>query len=834
MQKRLLPHLAALMTFAVLTMIYFMPYYQGMKLSQGDITQWEGMSKEIVDWNEKHPDDPALWTNAMFGGMPGIQISLRFAGNFVDKVVHALQVIFPEASVFMFLMFWGFYILLLCLEVEAWLALAGALAYGFSTFFIMVSIEAGHNTKVQAISLLAPVLGGAILAFRKHILLGAAITALFLAMMINSNHFQIAYYAALMLGFVGVYFLITAVMEKQLVHFAKASGALIIAAILAVLPNVGMLWSTQEYAKETIRGGSSELTRKKEATKGGGLDFEYASRWSYGWADGEILTILIPNMVGGASGAPLSESSNTYQEMMNKGVPENQAAQYLRQMPLYWGNQPFTSGPVYYGAAVCFLFLLGMMIVRNKLKWVLLALTIFSVLLGLGHNTPFFKWMFDLLPYFNKFRTPTMALCIAQLTMPLLGLLGLKEIISGNISTDELLKKLKIAGGVTAGIAVLFGLLGGMFFDFSSAADKQYYEGGNGWLIDAIKKDRASLLRTDAFRSLFFIAAAFGLIWFYVQKKVSKQMLIGGMALVFLLDGWLVGKRYLNTENFVEENQYQSNHTKTAADEEILMDKDPNYRVFNLTRDPFNDAMTSYYHKSVGGYHPAKLIRYQDLIENHISKSNMSVLNMLNTKYFINQNPQTKEPMAQRNPGALGNAWFVHDIKWVKNADEEMAALNGFDPANTVVIDERYKGRVGGSQFAMDSGAAIRLLSYSPNKLTYAANSTSPQLAVFSEIYYDETKGWNAYIDGKAAEHFRVNYVLRAMVLPAGAHQIEFRFEPKSIVDGNKIAYAGSFLLFAFVLGTFGFAAYQKKKEVDAEPAEVKQTPTITKPGKKK
>lgn len=834
MNKRLLPHAAALLTFAVLTILYFMPYYQGMKLNQGDITQWEGMSREITEWNKNHPDEPALWTNVMFGGMPGVQISLTFAGNFVDKFIHALRVIFPETSVLMFLMFTGFYVLLLCLEVEAWLGLAGALAYGFSTFFIMVSIEAGHNTKVQAISLMAPVLGGVILAYRKNILMGAAITAFFLSMLIDSNHFQIAYYMMMILGFVGVYYFITSLLEKQILRFIKATGMLILAGVLAVLPNVGMLWSTQEYAKETIRGGSSELTQKQEATKGGGLDFEYASRWSYGWADGEILTILIPNMVGGASGGELSESSYTYKDMLNRGVSENQAQQYIRQMPLYWGNQPFTSGPVYFGAAVCFLFLFGMLIVKNNIKWPLLAITVFAVLLGLGHNTPFFKWMFNLLPYFNKFRTPTMALCMAQLTMPLVALLALKEIMSGNVSKEDCIKKLKIAAGIIAGIIIIFGVLGGMFFDFSATSDKQYYDSGSGWLIDAIKKDRASLLRIDAFRSLFFVAAAFGLIWFLLQKKLSKTMYVGGIGLVFLLDGWLVGKRYLNADNFVEANQYQNVHTPTQADLDILKDSDPHYRVFNLTRDPFNDAMTSYFHKSVGGYHPAKLIRYQDLIENHISKNNISVLNMLNTKYIIQQHPETKQPIAQRNPDALGNAWFVQDIQWVKNADEEMAALTGFNPARTAVIDVRYKSLVGKESFEPDSAAVIRLLQYSPNKLTYAANAATSQLAVFSEIYYNENKGWNAYLDGKKVSHLRVNYVLRALPIPAGAHQLEFRFEPKSVIEGNKIAYAGSFLLFAFVIGTFGFAGFRKMKELESMPAEAKPSAVPFKTTKKK
>jgi hypothetical protein len=832
MQKKFLPHLVAVATFALLTVIYFLPVYQGQTLSQGDVTQWEGMSKEIVDWNEKHPDDKALWTNGMFGGMPSYQISMTYSGNFVDNIVRSLQVIFPDAVVLLFMCFVGFYIMLLCFEVNPWLSLAGALAYGLSSFLI-VSLEAGHNTKVQAISLMAPALGGVVLAYRKNILVGSALTALFLSMLIDANHLQIAYYTIMMLGVVGVYFLVKQVLDKQIAHFVKASVALVFAGALAVVPNVGNLWSTQEYAKETIRGGSSELTAKKEATKGGGLDFDYATRWSYGLSDGEVLTVLIPNMKGGSSGGALSESSATYKEMMNKGVPPATAEQYIKQMPLYWGTQPFTSGPVYFGAAIVFLFILGMLVVESPLKWVMLGLSVFSILLASGHNTPFFGWMFNLLPFFNKFRTPSMALVIAELCMPLVALLGLNQILTGKYSTEDLLKKLKIAGGVTAGIVIVFGVLGGMFFNFSADADKQYYDSGNGWLIDAIKQDRASLLRTDAFRSLFFIAVAFGAVWFYVQQKLSKNLFIGLLAVLFLADGWMVAKRFLNSDNFSEQTAGSNNHTPTQADLDILKDTDPNYRVFNVTRDPFNDAMTSYYHKSVGGYHAAKLIRYQDLIENQISKNNMNVMNMLNTRYFIVQNPQTKEPMAQRNPGALGNAWFVSNVKWVKNADEEMNALTDFNPATTVVIDERYKSLVTAASFAVDSSASVQLTQYSPNALSYQSNSGTEALAVFSEIYYNTGKGWHAYLDGKPVEHFRCNYVLRGMVIPAGQHKIEFKMEPQSVVMGNKIAYAGSFFLLAFVLGALGFTAYKNKDSLTAAEEPV-QEKAAAKPGKKK
>lgn len=834
MQKKLIPHLIAVAIFALLTVIYFLPVYQGLTLTQGDVTQWEGMSKEVVDWNEKHPDDPALWTNRMFGGMPAYQISMTHPGNFVDSIVRALQVIFPDAVVLLFMCFVGFYIMLLCFEVNPWLSLAGALAYGLSSFLI-VSLEAGHNTKVQAISLMAPALGGVVLAYRKNILVGAALTALFLSMLIAANHLQVAYYTLMMLGVVGVYFLVKQVIDKQIAHFAKATAALLVAGLLAVVPNVSNLWSTEEYAKETIRGGSSELKLKKEATKGGGLDFDYATRWSYGLGDGEVLSILIPNIKGGSSGGSLSESSNTYKEMMNKGVPPATAEQYIKQMPLYWGNQPFTSGPVYFGAAIVFLFVFSMLVVNNPLKWVLLGLSVFSVLLASGHNTPFFGWMFNLLPFFNKFRTPSMALVIAQLCMPLVALMGLNQILKGQNSTEDLLKKLKIAGGVTAGIVLLFGLLGGMLFNFSAGADKQYYDAGNGWLIDAIKQDRASLLRTDAFRSLFFIAAAFGLLWFFIQKKLSQSMFIGALAVLFLADGWLVAKRFLNSENFTEQTATNGNrHAPTQADLDILKDTDPNYRVFNVTRDPFNDAMTSYYHKSVGGYHAAKLIRYQDLIENQISKNNMNVMNMLNTRYFIVEDPQSKQPMAQRNPGALGNAWFVSNIKWAKDADDEMASLTDFNPATTVVIDERYKSMVTANSLSVDSSSAIQLAQYSPNALTYQSSSSAEGLVVFSEVYYNDGKGWQAYLDGKAVPHFRCNYVLRGMVVPAGSHKIEFKFEPKSVTQGNTISYAGSFALFLLVIGILGFEGYKKSKEIKPEPVAPNTDKPISKAGKKK
>ena len=826
--------MAAVLIFSLLTVVYFLPYFQGMTLNQGDVSQWEGASKEIADWNKAHPDEPALWTDAMFGGMPTVQISLAFPGNYVTRVYNLIGVPFPYSSPFMFMMFIGFYIFLLCLDVSPWLAIAGAIAYGLSSF-MLISIEAGHNTKVQAMCLMAPVIGGVILTYRKNILLGAAVTALFLSMIISANHPQIVYYLLITLLCLALYYFISDILEKRVVHFIKASAVLVVAALLALLPNVASLWSTQEYVKETMRGGATELTEKKQQAKGGGLDFTYATEWSYGLFDGEILSVLIPDIKGGSSGGELSDESATYKELTGKGVPESSARGFIQRAPLYWGAQQFTSGPVYFGAAIVFLFLLSMLIVRNRIKWALLALVIISVILGVGRNTFIYHFIFDYLPYFNKFRNPSMALAIAQLAVPAIALLGLNELITGNWKKDELIKSLKIAGGVTAGIVVVFGLLGSFFYGFVADSDKHWYDNNQGWILDALKKDRASLLFWGSVRSLVFIGAAFGLVWGFVQKKVSQSILIGGLAIVFLVDAWMIDRRYLNNDNFVDVSKYQSNHTPTQADQDILRDPDPHYRVFNLTQNPFNDAMTSYFHQSVGGYSAVKLQRYQDLIENQISRNNTAVLQMLNTKYVITEG-QDKQPRAQRFPG-LGNAWFVKEIKWAKNADEEMAGLTNFDPKNTAVVDERYKKDVPDNAIGNDSAAMIRMKEYTPNKVTYFYNTSSGQVAVFSEIYYDGNKGWNAYLDGKAVPHFRADYVLRAMALPAGTHQIEFKFEPKSVVLGNKIAYAGSFLLFAFVFGTLGFAGYRKMKEIEAEPQPEPKpvvTPTATKTGKKK
>ncbi len=831
MFKKLAPYLAAVGIFAALTIAYFLPYYQGQTLGAHDTTQWKAMAQETLAWKEK-TGEQALWTNSMFGGMPTFQITVLYPGNWIDYIPKLFQFFFPEAAALLFFMFVGFYIMLLCFRVNPWLALAGSVAYGLASFNL-ISIEAGHNTKVMAMALMAPAIGGMVLAYRGQVLMGGALTALFLSLNIDANHFQVTYYLLLTMGILGIYFLVESFLEKRLADFAKASAVLVIAAALSFIPNVANLWSTWEYGKQTMRGGASELTEKKAASQSGGLDFEYATRWSEGFGDGEFLSILIPNIKGGASGSELSTSSAMYESLNSHGVQN--AEQFIKQAPTYWGDQPGTSGPVYYGAAIVFLFVLGMLIVRSPIKWALLAISIFFMFLSFGHNTGIFKFFFNYLPMFNKFRTPAMALAVPQLVFPLLGILALNELLTGKWDTEAMKKKLFIAAGSTAAVVVLFGLLG-LGASYVGKGDAEIVKQGYPqWLMDAIKTDRASMLHMDALRSLFFIAAAFAAIWFYLRKSISANMMAGVLTVVFLLDGWLVANRYLNSDDFREASEYSQNFVPSPADQQIMQDKDLFYRVYDMTVDPFNNASPAYFHKLVGGYSPAKLQIYQDLIERQIGRGNMKVFAMLNTKYFKQADEQKRE-RAIPNPDALGNAWFVRSIIHAGTADEEIDTLGSaqFEPRFTAVIRKDFDNLVSEKNLGTDTTATIKLDSYSPNKLVYSYNSASPQVAVFSDIYYAGKNGWQAYLDNQETPYFRANYVLRGMALPAGKHSIEFKFEPQSYYLGNKVAYAGSFILLAFVLGTLGTAGYKRIKEIEAEPKQEKTASGTTKQPKKK
>lgn len=790
--KKLLPHLLVVLAFVAISLAYFFPVLEGKVIEQHDIAQWEGMSKEIVDFREKYNEEP-LWTRSMFGGMPAYQISVLYPANLIKYVNDVLFLGLPVPVAYIFVALIGFYLLLLSLKIDFKMAFAGALAFAFSSYNLII-VMAGHNSKVHAIALVPLVIAGIVFAFNKKYLLGGAITAMALALQIYANHLQITYYLAIAIGLWMLVKLVVAVKEKMLPDFAKTVAVLMIAAVLAILPNITGLMLTYEYGKDTTRG-PSELTEKSVST---GLDMDYAFSWSYGIY--ETMTLLIPDFYGGSSTSELGPNSATYQALADNGNAAN-AKRFTQNAPMYWGEQSVTAGPTYLGAIMVFLFVVGLFLVKGEYKWWLVITTILFIMLSWGKNfMGFNEFFFNHFPGYNKFRAVTIILSMLAFTVPLLGILALAKLFDNKILPAEKNKALLYSFYITGGISLIYFIIPSLAGDFSSTGDSNYKD--YPWLLEALMKDRQSALRMDAFRSLFFIAAAFGILYFTVKGTIKQHLAVWLLAGFILIDLWVVDKRYLDSDNFVSASKAKQPFQPTDADLAIMQDKEPGYRVMNMSVSTFNDAGTSYFHNSIGGYHGAKLKRYQELIEYQISRNNMAVLDMLNTRYFIVPDRETNRPMPQRNPGALGAAWFVKEYKLVANADSEITALTDFVPSQTAVIDVRFKDQVDGFNPQFDSTATIKLTSYKANHLTYTTKLQSDQLAVFSEIYYD--KGWNAYLDGKPVPHLRANYVLRAMKIPAGSHTLEFKFEPKTYYNGEKIALAGSIiLLLVFAGGVF-------------------------------
>ena len=801
--KKISPHLIVILLFVVISFTYFSPVLQGKLLNMADITHHKGMSKEVTDFREATGGE-ALWTNSMFSGMPAYQISTRSNGNLIQYVAKTISLGIPRPANLLFLYLLGFYLLLLSLKVDYRLSAVGAIAFSFSSYFFII-IMAGHMTKAHAIAYVPMVVAAVLYTYRGRMLLGGVLTSLSVALELYANHLQITYYLVLILILIGLVQFVKDFKANNLIDFSKRSGVLILAALLASATSVTRLSTTMEYGAESTRG-KSELTNNLD-NKTSGLDKDYATSWSYGVA--ETFTLLIPNFYGGASQGELTTDSETYQEI--KRNPN--AKQLIKQLPLYWGTQPFTSGPTYAGSIVMFFFIFGLLFVKSEMRvWILLA-TIMSIMLAWGKNfMPLTDLFLDYFPGYNKFRAVSMILVIAEFTIPLLGFIALNKFLSKkdeNYETDIKVKDIKtqkvshvvvksmklrslnIAFYLVGGLTLFFALMPTLFFDFVGGQDAVLAK--NGWPIDALQSDRAGLLSADAWRSFTFIALTFGAMWMFLKNKISSKYVILIVGVLVLADMWSVNKRYLNDDNFARKSKVQLPYQVTAADQQILRDKDPNFRVFNQSVSTFNDASTSYFHKSIGGYHGAKLKRYQELIENHISKGNMAVLNMLNTKYFINPKGQV-----QQNPGALGNAWFVNEINIVANADAEIAALNGFNPANTAIVDIRFSEQM--IDVLDNVGTSITLTEYKPNYLKYNSTTKKEGIAIFSEIYYN--KGWNAYINGELKPYFRVNYVLRGMQIPSGKNVVEFKFEPAVYHVSERIALASSIvllLLLAFV-----------------------------------
>jgi len=769
------PHIIIIILFALISFAYFSPLIQGKSIDGHDIKTWIGMSKEISDFRDSSGTE-ALWTNSMFSGMPAYQISVKYSSNLVRYIDKVITLGFPRPANILFLYLLGFYLLLLSLKVDYRIAAVGAIAYAFSSYFFII-IQAGHMTKAHAIAYLPMVVASVIYTYRGKLLLGGVLTALTVALELYSNHLQITYYLIFILIFIGLYQLFYDYNTKNLPSFFKRSAVLILAALLATGTCFTRLKTTMDYGKDSTRG-KSELTNNIE-NKTKGLDKDYATQWSYGIA--ETMTLLIPNFHGGASQGELSTDSETYNAL--KRSPN--AKKIIKNLPLYWGDQPIVSGPTYAGAIVIFLFLLSLFLLKGRFKYWILTLTILSIFLAWGKNfMPLTELFLDFFPGYNKFRAVSMILIVAEFTLPLLAFLAFNNFIFSDANKLSKIKSLKNAFFVTGGITLLFSLAPNMFFDFVGVNDSVL--ASNGWPVEALQSDRASMLSSDAWRSFFFVSLAFLSLFLFIKNKVSSNNIILVFAVLLLLDMWTINKRYLNDSHFIRSSKIKTPYKATQADNYILSDNDPNFRVFNQSVSTFNDASTSYFHKSIGGYHGAKLKRYQELIDSHISKGNMQVLNMLNTKYFILQTGKVNI-----NPNVLGNAWFIKDVKIVENADDEILALNDFDASSIAVIDKRFQSSLG--EFSEDSSSNIKLDEYQPNYLRYSSVSTKNQIAVFSEVYYD--KGWNSYIDGELVSHFRANYILRAMNIPKGNHTIEFRFEPEIFKIGERISLASSILL---------------------------------------
>ena len=835
--KKLLPDLIAILAFVLLSFAYFFPAdIENRILFQHDTAAGAGAGQEVKEYYEQ-TGERSRWTNSLFGGMPMYQIAPSYdSTKSLQWVQKAYQLFLPDYVCLTFMLMLGFYILLRVFGIPVWLAGLGGIMWAFSSYFFIL-ISAGHIWKFITLAYVPPTIAGIVLAYRGKLLWGGILTALFVALQITSNHVQMSYYFFfVILFFVGAYFE-KAWRTKTLPQFFKASAVLIVAALVGIAANVSNLYHTYAYSKETMRG-KSELVQTGDAAKqtSSGLDRDYITQWSYGID--ETLTLLVPNFKGGASAA-LSQSETA----MSKANP--MYSSLYGSLTQYFGTQPMTSGPVYVGAFVLFLFVLGCFIVKGPLKWALIGATFFSIVLSWGKNfMPLTDFFIDYVPLYNKFRAVSSILVIAEFTIPLLAIFALKRLLEEPEILKQEKKPLGISLLLTAGIALLLAVApGSIGSGYVPAQEAQMLQNAvNQQMIPAnelsgilanLEEMRAELVSSDALRSFIIIGIGCSLLWLYASGKLRSSLTIAGITILCLADMWGVNKRYLNDAQFVPHSIRTETFTKTNTDELILQDTSLDYRVLNFATSTFDDNNTSYWHKSVGGYHPAKLRRYQEMIEHHISPemqaaykaiataggemdsvdaNKFRVLNMLNTKYFIFPAGQQRQTVPILNPHAYGNAWFVNKVQYVNNANEEIDALDSIIPTETAVVDARFKDVLKGTtESYKDSLSSICLTSYAPNRLTYETNNAQDGIAVFSEIYYPD--GWHVTIDGQPAELARADYILRTMHVPAGQHTIEMRFDPTSLHVTEGIAYGALALL---VIGIIVAVLIAKRKYVKA------------------
>ncbi len=825
--KTLLPHLGVILFFFILVLIYFFPAFEGKVLPQGDAIKYDGMARELVEYGK-----PSGWLGSMFSGMPSYQVTGYTEGiNFMDKIKVGLSNMLQfKTSGPIFILLICSYILFLVMGASIPLAVLGAIGITFPSYNFII-IQAGHVTKIWALAYLPLILAGLLTVFKKWYIPGFLLFVFGLYLQVAMNHFQITYYTAIFCVILFIAFTVSCIREKDFKHLTFSSGIFLLSIFFVVGTNITNLYETSELAKESTRG-KTELTplENESVAASSGLDKQYVFGWSYGKA--ETLTVLIPNVMGGAS-KNFGENSESYKTLVNKAqsgqIDGNAAGQLFSYAQEYWGAKPFTSGPVYFGAIICLLFLFSFFIVPGSAKWWLLGTSVFFTMLAWGNNLSWFNdFMYYHFPYYSRFRTVEMTLVIPGIIFPILSVMALKELLSGNLKKEKLNKALIYSTGIVGGICLILWMMPGMFFSFLSTPELE--SNLPGWFLDALIDDRKSLLRSDTLRSLIFVLLGAVLLFVYIKAKNKKKAglwVIIGLIALNLFDLWQVDKRYLNNDNFMSSKVFKEKvFKKSAADEAILADKSPSYRVLNLN-DPFNETNTSYYHKSIGGYHAAKLRRYQDLINRRVNPEMQIIrnalgnnptqesilealkvctsLDMLNAKYII-YNP-SQPPIY--NPYHYGNAWFVDSYRFVDNADEEMAAMNTIIPVKEAVLDKKFESNLKGLQIVSDSTAKIEMTQYAPDKVIYQSASQKEGLAIFSEIYYPY--GWKAYIDGKQVPISRADWTLRALVVPPGEHKIEMVFDNDNIKVCGIVTTITSGALLLILLGFLIYLIFFKK-----------------------
>ncbi len=794
--------------FVLVALAYFHPVLQGKVIQQSDIVQFTGMAKEQNDFRKKTGEEP-YWTNSAFGGMPTYQLGAYYPHDYVKKLDRLIRFL-PRPADYLFIYLIGFYILLCCLKVDYKLAVLGALAFGFSTYMIII-LGVGHNAKAHAIGYMPMLLGGIILVFRKKYLWGFLLSAIAMALEVGANHYQMTYYFMLLVLILGGVYLVDAIKEKKVKHFGISVGILLLAVFLGIAANATSLMATKEYADWSTRG-KSELSIDPNGNtleKGSGLDREYITQFSYGIM--ESLNLFVPRLFGGSGGEDLGTNSKTYTFLTENGISRTKAKEFTSSLPLYWGDQPIVAAPAYIGAVVFFLFVLSLFLVKGKVKWWLLGGSIMALLLSWGKNFGLLTdFMIDYFPLYNKFRAVSSIQVILELCVPVLAILGLVELFNKKNDSAKKLNDLKISVFITLGLGVLLFLIKG-FFDFVGQNDETYRQYYGDDIVSLIVADRKAAYSSDLIRSMVYIGLAALVIWFFIKDKLKQNLVVLLLGALLLFDLVGVAKRYVNEDDFVAQRRMLEPFQETDVDKQIAQDTTI-FRVYDPS-EIGGSGRTPYFHHSIWGYHAAKPAGIQDLYDFHISKNHVGVLSMLNVKYVVQQDEEGNTYPAL-NPDANGNAWFINELIPVNNANEEIMALNNLDVKNKAVFNRSVFTAKDKLNFETDSTSIVQLTHYEPNHLTYQSNNSHTGVAVFSEMYYPN--GWNAYIDDKLVPHFKVNYVLRAVEVPAGKHKIEFRFQPTLVEVGGKITMASSILLILVLLYGIAHAIMKSRKNTKA------------------